>query len=68
MQHVARLPIAAGASFRFPPLSAIAAVLALWRQREHTRRALAALDARALADIGLSENDRRRECARWFWE
>jgi len=33
-----------------------------------TRRHLRALDARLLADIGCAESDRRRECAKWFWQ
>lgn len=41
--------------------------LGLWWRRARTRRQLAELDARALADIGLDESQRRRECARRFW-
>jgi uncharacterized protein YjiS (DUF1127 family) len=32
-----------------------------------SRRHLAELDDRMLRDIGLSESDRRRECAQPFW-
>jgi len=39
-----------------------------WRQRARTRLALARLDPRLLCDIGLGEQDRRRECAKWFYE
>ena len=35
--------------------------------RARSRRHLAALDGYMLKDIGLSEADRRRECARPFW-
>jgi uncharacterized protein YjiS (DUF1127 family) len=37
-------------------------------RRRATRRALRQLDARALDDIGRSESDRQRECAKWFWQ
>jgi uncharacterized protein YjiS (DUF1127 family) len=40
----------------------------IWLQRTRTRAALRELDARALADIGRSEAERQRECAKWFWE
>jgi uncharacterized protein YjiS (DUF1127 family) len=39
-----------------------------WQERSRTRRAFAELDARGLADIGLSESQRHRECAKWFWQ
>ncbi|HSE79251.1 MAG TPA: DUF1127 domain-containing protein [Alphaproteobacteria bacterium] len=45
-----------------------AAALASWLRRAATRRTLRELDARALADIGISETRRRRECAKWFWQ
>jgi uncharacterized protein YjiS (DUF1127 family) len=44
------------------------AIVPLWVRRAHTRRQLRGLDDRLLADIGISEGDRRRECARRFWE
>ena len=45
-----------------------AAALATWLRRAATRRSLRELDALALADIGISESCRRRECAKWFWQ
>jgi len=39
-----------------------------WRRRARTRTRLAALNGRMLADIGLSDLDRWRECNKWFWE
>lgn len=44
-----------------------AALLALWRHRAHTRRALATLDAARLADIGLTEAEARAESSKPFW-
>jgi uncharacterized protein YjiS (DUF1127 family) len=40
----------------------------LWLRRSRTRGRLHELDARALADVGLTECRRRRECAKWFWQ
>lgn len=40
----------------------------IWLGRAISRRRLRALDARGLADVGLSESGRRRECARWCWQ
>ncbi len=39
-----------------------------WRRRSRTRRQLFVLDARQLHDIGITEADRRQECAKWFWQ
>jgi uncharacterized protein YjiS (DUF1127 family) len=33
-----------------------------------TRRALAELDARILADVGIGQREQRQECAKWFWQ
>jgi uncharacterized protein YjiS (DUF1127 family) len=46
----------------------IVSTLALWRHRSRSRRQLAALGDRELADIGLSRADRRIECQKRFWE
>jgi uncharacterized protein YjiS (DUF1127 family) len=40
----------------------------LWWKRAATRRALHRLQARDLEDVGLTERDRRHECAKWFWQ
>ena len=47
--------------------SAIIATLALWQGRSRDRQYLAQLDARGLADIGISRADQQRECAKPFW-
>lgn len=40
----------------------------IWLRRMETRRELRKLDRQMLADIGLTEADRRRECTKWFWQ
>lgn len=45
----------------------LAARLSCWRDRARERRQLAGLDARALADIGITRLDVARECAKPFW-
>lgn len=52
---------------RFSFLRRCLATLRLWRQRARERRALAALDDRLLADIGVTRADAERECERPFW-
>jgi uncharacterized protein YjiS (DUF1127 family) len=44
------------------------ATLALWHHRARSRRHLAALDDRELADIGLSRGERWIECEKRFWQ
>lgn len=56
-----RLPFAAARALAAP-------LLRVWFHRATTRRQLRDLDARALADVGLTERERERECARWFWQ
>src|SRR5439155_21449353 len=46
----------------------IVATLVLWRHRRRSRRDLAMLDDRELADIGLSSADRWSECRKRLWE
>src|SRR5690348_10999036 len=43
------------------------ATLRTWRNRARERRALAELDDRLLADIGVTRADAERECAQPFW-
>ncbi|MFC5696049.1 DUF1127 domain-containing protein [Pseudomonas sp. GCM10022186] len=40
---------------------------AQWQRNIRTRRQLAQLDARALADVGISQSERHEELARPFW-
>ena len=44
------------------------AAASVWLDRLRSRRRLAALDPRELADIGRTEPERWRECAKWFWQ
>jgi len=46
----------------------VLAALALWHHRARSRRHLAALDGRELADIGVSRAERRAECDKRFWQ
>jgi uncharacterized protein YjiS (DUF1127 family) len=39
----------------------------LWAERERQRQALARLDARLLADVGISQEQARREATKPFW-
>ncbi|HUE92472.1 DUF1127 domain-containing protein [Pseudomonas sp.] len=43
------------------------ATLLHWQRNMRTRRQLARLDARQLADAGISEAQRQQELARPFW-
>lgn len=54
--------------FAFGPWAESGSVLALWWRRARTRAELSRLDEAGLADIALSEAERRAECARWFWQ
>lgn len=43
------------------------AALSLWQERGRQRRALAALDATLLRDIGRSHHEVAQECAKPMW-
>jgi uncharacterized protein YjiS (DUF1127 family) len=43
------------------------ATLAQWQRNVRTRHQLAQLDARALADVGISPSERYQELERPFW-
>lgn len=45
----------------------LVATLILWQRRIVSRRQLARLDARLLADAGISENQRYNELNKPFW-
>jgi uncharacterized protein YjiS (DUF1127 family) len=49
------------------PLRAACARLSLWLSRSRSRRALATLDERQLADIALGRGDALRESEKPFW-
>ena len=68
MEHALRL-IVLPAKPRFAgTLQSALAVLAVWRHRSRTRRHLALLDARELADLGLTRAQQRAEAGKWFWQ
>nr|MBF0683675.1 DUF1127 domain-containing protein [Pseudomonas sp.] len=48
-------------------LRRLALLLRLWRQNSRTRRQLASLDERLLADIGISPGERIEELRLPFW-
>ncbi|EIK55057.1 hypothetical protein YO5_19887 [Stutzerimonas stutzeri TS44] len=48
-------------------LHELLALLRLWQQRARSRRQLAQLDARLLADTGISPSERQEELRRPFW-
>lgn len=48
------------------PLRALS-TLVLWQRRMASRRQLARLDARLLADAGISESQRYEELSKPFW-
>lgn len=46
----------------------VISTVALWRERNRSRRHLALLDDRALADIGLSRAEQWQESHKRFWQ
>ena len=62
----ARLQESAANSRKAWPQRVIATV-SLWNERIDNRRQLARLDARLLADAGISESQRRQEMQKPFW-
>ncbi|MBB1518401.1 DUF1127 domain-containing protein [Aquipseudomonas guryensis] len=50
------------------PLREVASRWQLFCRRLHTRRQLLQLDARQLADIGLTSEQARKEATRPFWQ
>ncbi|GAB6390426.1 DUF1127 domain-containing protein [Stutzerimonas marianensis] len=50
-----------------PSFGQLGRLIHLWRQRARTRRQLAALDERQLADVGISHSERQDELNKPFW-
>ncbi|HCJ30519.1 MAG TPA: hypothetical protein DHV63_14805 [Pseudomonas sp.] len=50
-----------------PPLRRALQLMRLWQQRARTRRQLAALDDRQLADVGISRSERLDELNKPIW-
>ncbi len=49
-------------------VSALLRALTRWSSLTRTRRQLARLERHELPDIGLTQRQRQRECAKWFWQ
>jgi len=49
-------------------LGQLSRTVAVWHRRVRTRAHLRQLDEERLRDIGVHEVERRRECAKWFWQ
>jgi len=64
---IATLALDADIRSRTSPLRALLAALLGMYERARQRRALAGLDTRLLADIGLSREAARREAETPFW-
>jgi uncharacterized protein YjiS (DUF1127 family) len=58
---------ATGAAARPKPFARARGALSTWRGRARDRRALAAMDDRALRDLGLTRCAISAEIARWRW-
>ena len=68
MEHALRL-IVFPAKPRFAGLLQSAlSMLAVWRHRSRTRQQFALLEARELADLGLTREQQRAEAGKWFWQ
>lgn len=65
MQRVPALSLLAG--FGLPSPRRGMKLLQSWRQRIRTRRQLAALDERLLADVGIGQAERLEELDKPFW-
>jgi len=68
MQSTIRLVVPVGAAQTRHFWYGLLVTFALWHHRARSRRHLAALDDRALDDVGLSRDARRIECAKRFWQ
>ncbi|MDP1750790.1 MAG: DUF1127 domain-containing protein [Reyranella sp.] len=68
MQQTLRLTVLPAAPRVAGLLPLLLATLAMWRRRNRTRRHLALLDARELADTGLSRAQQHAEAGKWFWQ
>lgn len=54
-------------TYRLSKVLDLYAIFCLWRQRARTRKQLAVLDERMLADAGISIADREAELDKPFW-
>jgi uncharacterized protein YjiS (DUF1127 family) len=49
-------------------LARLVGLIGLWSGRSRQRRALGDLDARLLADVGVSRRVAQSEAKKWFWQ
>ncbi|WIM12213.1 DUF1127 domain-containing protein [Enhydrobacter sp.] len=68
MHNVLRLDAFAGGSNARRLWPFLLSTLSLWRDRSRSRRQLALLDDRALADVGLSRAEQWKESRKRFWQ
>lgn len=68
MQQTLRLIVFLAAPYVAGLLPTVRATLAVWRCRNRTRHHLVQLDARELADVGLTRAQQRAEAGKWFWQ
>ncbi|MBS0224078.1 MAG: DUF1127 domain-containing protein [Proteobacteria bacterium] len=68
MQNVLRFSISAVEPCTARAWPSVISTLALWCERNRSRRALALLDDRVLADIGISRAEQWRESRKRFWQ
>ncbi|MCJ0975194.1 DUF1127 domain-containing protein [Pseudomonas sp. PS1] len=57
----------ASTAIGLPSFAHLARLFHLWRYRARSRRQLAALDERLLADVGISHSERQEELSKPFW-
>lgn len=65
MERLVPLPLLSNP--RPSKLRCLLQTLCEWRRNSRTRKQLAALDCRQLADIGISPSDRLHEISKPFW-
>ncbi len=68
MANYSKMTASGGAGLRTGwSFAVVRQTLSEWRRRARARRDLSKLDTHMLRDIGLSDAEARRECARPFW-
>jgi uncharacterized protein YjiS (DUF1127 family) len=67
MERTHKRPLAGTAPVVPPPWLRAYAALCGWQRNRHTRKQLARLDSRQLADAGITEAQRQVELDKPFW-
>jgi len=68
MQNALRFSLSAAEPCAARVSPSVVSTLALWRQRSRSRRQLALLNDRALADVGISRAEQWQEIHKRFWQ